>query len=145
MADNKPFHQLTEATSDLVNSFRETNQTTANGVMIIQERNVRFAQNLLSSWTELLTYQVHSIGSLMQQWEHQTQKQQEAFQRLASASMQMSLDFLFAPLSVSGLTVKASWQLDQTSQQTVDAATTTMQREFEQTQPQIPPTFPEAF
>ena len=67
----------------------------------------------------------------MQQWEHQTRKQLETFQRLASASMQMSLDFLFAPLSVSGPTVKASWQLDQTSQQTVDAATTIMQRELE--------------
>ena len=135
MADNKPFHQLTEATSDLVNSLRETNQTSASGVMIIQERNLRFAQNLLSNWTELLMYQVRSTGSLIQQWEHQTQKQQEAFQRLASASMQMSLDFLFASLSISGPAVKASWQLDQTSQQTVDAATTTMQRKLEQAQP----------
>jgi len=120
MTDNKQFNQVNEVTRDLVNSFGETSQTFVNSFVTIQERNLRWTQNLWLNWMELLTQQAESVRSLTQQWGQQTQKQLEVSQRLASASLGLSLDLLSAPLSF-------SWQK-------MDAATTATQRELEHAQ-----------
>jgi len=120
MTDNKQFNQVNEVTRDLVNSFGETSQTFVNSFVTLQERNLRWTQNLWLNWMELLTQQAESVRSLTQQWGQQTQKQLEVSQRLASASLGLSLDLLSAPLSF-------SWQK-------MDAATTAMQRELEHAQ-----------
>lgn len=101
MTDNKQFHQVNDATRDLINSFGETNQTSVNSFVTLQERNLRWAQNLWLSWMELQTQQAESVRSWMQQWQQQTQKQLEASQRLALASLGLSLDWLAAPLAYS--------------------------------------------
>jgi len=119
MTDNKQFNQVNEATRDLVKSFSETSQTFVNSFMTLQERNLRWAQNLWLNWMEILPLQVESVCSLTQQWEQQTQKQLEMSQRLASASLGISLALLPAPLSF-------SWQK-------MDAATTATQHELEHT------------
>jgi hypothetical protein len=98
MTDNKQFHEVNEATRDLVNSFVETSQTFANSFVTIQEHNLRWTQNLWLNWTELLTHQAESLRSLTQQWQQQNQKQQEAFQRLTSTSLGLSQDLLSASL-----------------------------------------------
>ena len=123
MTDNKQFNQVNEVTRDLVNSFGETSQTFVNSFVTLQERNLRWTQNLWLNWMELLTQQAESVRSLTQQWGQQTQKQLEVSQRLASASLGLSLDLLSAPLSF-------SWQK-------MDAATTATQRELEHAQPPI--------
>jgi len=123
MTDNKQFNQVNEVTRDLVNSFGETSQTFVNSFVTLQERNLRWTQNLWLNWMELLTQQAESVRSLTQQWGQQTQKQLEVSQRLASASLGLSLDLLSAPLSF-------SWQK-------MDAATTATQREPEHAQPPI--------
>jgi len=120
MTDNKQFNQVNEVTRDLVNSFGETSQTFVNSFVTLQERNLRWTQNLWLNWMELLTQQAESVRSLTQQWGQQTQKQLEVSQRLASASLGLSLDLLSAPLSF-------SWQK-------MDAATTATQRELEHAQ-----------
>jgi len=120
MTDNKQFNQVNEVTRDLVNSFGETSQTFVNSFVTLQERNLRWTQNLWLNWMELLTQQAESVCSLTQQWGQQTQKQLEVSQRLASASLGLSLDLLSAPLSF-------SWQK-------MDAATTATQRELEHAQ-----------
>jgi len=120
MTDNKQFNQVNEVTRDLVNSFGETSQTFVNSFVTLQERNLRWTQNLWLNWMELLTQQAESVRSLTQQWGQQTQKQLEVSQRLASASLGLSLDLLSAPLSF--------------SQHKVDAATTATQRELEHAQ-----------
>lgn len=120
MTDNKQFNQVNEVTRDLVNSFGETSQTFVNSFVTLQERNLRWTQNLWLNWIELLTQQAESVRSLTQQWGQQTQKQLEVSQRLASASLGLSLDLLSAPLSF-------SWQK-------MDAATTATQRELEHAQ-----------
>jgi hypothetical protein len=101
VVDNKQFQQVQYATWDLVDSFRETSQAVADTLVTLQDRNLRFAQSLFLNWMEVLTQQTQSTQRLQQQWGQQTQKQQDAFQRLASASMQIYLDFLFAPFAFS--------------------------------------------
>jgi hypothetical protein len=123
MTDNKQFNQVNEATRDLVKSFSETNQTFVNSFVTLQERNLRWAQNLWLNWMELLPLQAESVSSLTQQWGQQTQKQLKVSQQLASASLGLSLALLSAPLSI-------SWQK-------MDTATTATQREPEHAQPPI--------
>ena len=97
MADNKQLQQVREATWDMVDSLRETNQAVADSLVTLQDRNLRFSQNIFLSWTDLLTQQTESVQRLQQQWGQQIPKQQDAFQRLAAASVQLSLSFLLAP------------------------------------------------
>ena len=95
MAENK----VHEATGDLVNSFREANQAVAESIVAAQARNLKLAQSLLMNWMEVLKSQVESSQTLIQEVGQQTQKQQEAFQRLARESVALSTDFLLVPLS----------------------------------------------
>jgi hypothetical protein len=84
MTDNKPFQHVQEATSDMVDSFREASQTLANSVMAIQDHNVRLTQGLFLSWIEVLTPQTQSTPRLPS-WRQPTQEQQDACQRQLSS------------------------------------------------------------
>jgi hypothetical protein len=89
MTDNKQFQHVQEASWDMLNSLRETNQTIADAVMTIQDHNLRFTHSILQTWIEMLTPQSQStpyVGS----WEQPTQ-QQDACQRLLS-TQRRSLD-----------------------------------------------------
>ncbi len=101
MAENQQLQQVQEATWGVVDSFRETNQAVVDSLVTLQDRNLRFAQNIFLSWTELLAHQTESVQHLQQQWGQQTRKQQDAFQRLMSTSMQIYMDFLLTPFSFS--------------------------------------------
>ena len=102
MADNnRQSQQVHDASWDLVNSFRETNQTVMDNLVNFQDRNAKFTQNIFLNWMELLTQQTESMQHVQQQWAQQFRKQQDAYQKLASASMQTYMDFLLAPLSFS--------------------------------------------
>ena len=102
MADNKQLQQqVQEASWGMLDSLRESTQEVANSLVSLQDHNARFAQNVFLSWTDLLRQQTESVQHLQQQGIQQTQKQQEAFQKLASASMQVYMEFLLAPFSFS--------------------------------------------
>ena len=101
MADNNQLQQVHEASWKVVDSFRETSQTVTDSLVTIQDHNLKFAQNIFLSWIDLLTQQTESMQHLQQEWEQQTQKRQDAYQKLASASMQVYMNFLFAPFSFS--------------------------------------------
>jgi hypothetical protein len=101
MTDNKQYNQVNDATRDLVNSFGETCQTFINSSVTLQERNLKWPQDLWLKWMELFTLQAESVRSLTQQWGQQTQKQLEASQQLVSSEFGLSLDLLSAPLSFS--------------------------------------------
>jgi hypothetical protein len=119
MADNKQLQQqVQEASWSMVDSLRESSQSVANSMVSLQDHNLRLAQNILLSWTDLLRQQTESMQHLQQQWVQQTQKQQEAFQKLASASMQVYMEFLLAPFSF--------------SRQLIDVTEDTLQHEREQ-------------
>jgi hypothetical protein len=74
-------------------------QSMANGAVAAQERNVKFAQNLLENGTELLKFHGESTRTLMQTLAEQSQKQQEAFQMLARETWDAYMGFFSSPLS----------------------------------------------
>jgi hypothetical protein len=79
MAEKK----ATEIEQELVDSFRETNKAIAESIIATQQRNMKFAQSMFTSTMEVLKSNAEATRALMQQWEQQAQKQQEAFQKLA--------------------------------------------------------------
>lgn len=93
-----PENKVNGATWDLVTSFREVNQAVTESIGAIQAHNLKYAQGLLSNGMEVLKSQVESTQTLIQEVGQQTQKQQEAFQRLARESVGFYIDFLLAPL-----------------------------------------------
>ena len=92
MADNK----LHDASWDLVNSAREANQTVATTMVTILDRNLKFAQSTFLSAIEVLEGETNDMSNLAQAWGQQIQRQQEAFQRLASGTMDTYMNFLRA-------------------------------------------------
>ncbi len=108
MTDNQQFQHVQEASWDVVNSLNAASQTIANSLLTMQQRNLRFAQNLFLSWTELLSQQTKSIQEVQQQWGQQTRMRRDAFQRLAPPSMRIYLDLLRAPFSFSRRMVDAT-------------------------------------
>lgn len=113
MTDNR----IHEASGDVANSVRDTNQALANSLLTVQDRNVKFAHSVFLKWTELLENQTETTQTLMREWGQQIQKQQDAFQRLTSATMEVYLNFLLAPFTF--------------SQQVVQAGRTAMDRELQ--------------
>ncbi len=99
MADNKRLQQVHDVSWDVVNSLRETNQTIADSIKTMQNRNLKFTQGLFSSWMELLTQQTESMQHFQQQWEQQIWEQRDALRKLMPLSIQIYLDFLRAPFS----------------------------------------------
>ena len=86
--------RLSTASSDLVTSMRELNQTVAKTLVTIVDRNLTFAQSLFLSGIEVLEAQTQDLPQLRQVWGQQTQQQQEAFQQLASGMMETFLNIL---------------------------------------------------
>ncbi|HLI69932.1 MAG TPA: hypothetical protein VKV19_09255 [Ktedonobacteraceae bacterium] len=74
-------------------------QRLVDGTIAAQERNTKFAQNVLGNGIEALKGQVDVTRSLMQELGQQFQKQQDAFQALAQESMEAYKDVVFAPLT----------------------------------------------
>jgi hypothetical protein len=131
MTDNKQFQQVQEATLNMVDSLHEANRTLADSVMTMQDHNLRFAQNTFLSWMELLTHQTESVQQFQQQWGPQIQQQQGAFQKLMPPSMQIYMDFLLAPFTLSRKLLEASMTATQREREPVEASMTATRRERE--------------
>lgn len=138
MADNR----INEASWDLVNSFHETSQTVANTLVAVQDRNMKFAQSIFLSGVEVLENQIENTRNLTQEWGQQVQKQQEAYQKLAYATVDIYMNFLRAPLSFYQQFMDATQTATRrgiefaqsTTRQSVDAAAQAAQRTTRQAQ-----------
>jgi hypothetical protein len=64
-----------------------------------QDRNMRYAQSVVESGTELLKNNMEASRQLAQTLIEQSQKQQEAFQSLAHATLESYMDFFTSPFS----------------------------------------------
>lgn len=82
MADNR----ISESSWDLINSWRESNQIVANSVVAMQEINLKVAQSIFLNGVEALERQEEIMRNLTQGLQQQGQKQQSAFEKLASAT-----------------------------------------------------------
>ncbi len=90
MTDNR----IQEASWDVVNSVRDTNQAVASTAVTVLDRNVKFAQNTFLGGIEILEQETDDLRSLTREWGQQVQKQQEAFQKLWFGSMETYMNFL---------------------------------------------------
>ncbi|HEX6555819.1 MAG TPA: hypothetical protein VF026_23875 [Ktedonobacteraceae bacterium] len=138
MADNR----INQASWDLVNSLQDTNQAVANSVVATQEHYLKFTQSLFLSGTEVLENQIESTRNLTQEWGKQAQKQQEAVQRLAYATLDLYTNFLRTPFSfyqkMLDVTTNTALQGLENGQratrQTIDTAENAAQRGLDQAQ-----------
>jgi hypothetical protein len=74
-------------------------ETVVESTVEAQDRNMRFAQSVVESSTELLKSNMEASRQLAQTLLEQSQKQQEAFQSLAQATVESYMDFFTAPFS----------------------------------------------
>ena len=129
MADTR----INEASWDLVDSLHDTNQAVADHFVATQDRNLKFAQNLLLIGIEAVESQTENARHLMDQWVPQLPKQQEAFHRLMNATLDVYLNFLRIPFAYYQEGVHATQRAIQfahhATQQAIEAAGTATQRE----------------
>jgi hypothetical protein len=134
--------RINQATWDLVDSLHDTNQAVADNFVAAQDRNLKFVQNCFLIGIEALESQTENARHLMDQWVKQLPKQQEAFQRLMSATLDVYMNFLRIPFSyyqvVVNVTEAASQRAIQaaqhTTRQAIEATGTATRRELEQAQ-----------
>jgi len=119
MTENKQLQQVHETSWEVIDAIRETSQNVADSLVTIQDRNLKFAQNIFLSWMELITGQTESIEHLQQQWGQQARTRRDTFQKLASASTQIYLDFLRAPFSFSRRLIDETEDAKQEEQEAV--------------------------
>ncbi len=89
MADTRFY----EASSDLVNSVREANQNMANTLVAVLDRNLKCAQRIFMGGGEVLEKVTTDMRNLAQVERQQLPRQSDAFQRLASGLMDLSMNF----------------------------------------------------
>jgi 3-methyladenine DNA glycosylase/8-oxoguanine DNA glycosylase len=90
---------LNEATLKLVNVMRAANQAMANSLVAAQERNVKYAQSILTNGLEVFNSQVVATRDLTQQLLGLSQRQQDAFQALAQEAVDRYIELLRIPLT----------------------------------------------
>ena len=129
--------RINEASWDRVDSLHDTNQAVTDHFVAVQDRNLKFTQNLFLIGIEAMENQAKNDRHLMDQWVQQLPKQQEAFHRLMNATLDVYLNFLRVPFSYYQAVVNATGAVTQRSiplaqhatQQTIEAAGTTSQGE----------------
>jgi methyl-accepting chemotaxis protein len=89
---NKAAERLAETTRD---SFG----TVVDHAVDLQERNVRFAQELVDDSIKELRYQAESNRALTQELVERVERQRDAFQTLLEESVDAYVDLAYAPLS----------------------------------------------
>ena len=89
---NKAAERLAETTRD---SFG----TVVDHAVGLQERNVRFAQELVDDSIKELRYQAESNRALTQELVERVERQRDAFQTLLEESVDAYVDLAYAPLS----------------------------------------------
>ena len=90
MADNR----IHETSREVVNSVREANQAVANTTVTVLDRNLKFAQTTFLSGIEVLERETDDLRNLAREWGQHTHKQQEAFEKVAYATMDTYMNFL---------------------------------------------------
>jgi hypothetical protein len=91
--------RIHQASWDIVDSLHETNQAVADHFVAVQDHNLKFAQQLFLTGTEVIESQVKNTDRLLDLWTQQLPKQQEAFHKMINATLDVYLDFLRLPFS----------------------------------------------
>jgi hypothetical protein len=119
------------ASNEVLNSTRDANQALVNTTVTVLDRNAKFAQTTFLSGIEVLERETDDMRNLGQEWEQQIQRQQEAFQKLASGTMATYMNFSRAWFSL-------SQQVWGATRSAVDRAVPAVQDATQRTQQQSP-------
>jgi hypothetical protein len=77
------------------------------------------AQSLFLGWMDVLTYQMEGDRTMIEQWEQQSQTWQNGSRRPMSSPMQLYMNFLLTPLTLSRKMVEASMPATQREREPV--------------------------
>jgi len=88
-----------KAAERLAGTTRDSFQTVLDHTVGLQERNVRFAQDLVDSSIKELRYQAESNRAMTQELVERAEKQRDAFQTLVEESVDAYMDLAYAPSS----------------------------------------------
>jgi CRISPR/Cas system-associated exonuclease Cas4 (RecB family) len=89
---NKAAERLSETT-------RDSYLTVVDHTVGLQERNVRFAQNMVDGAIKELRYQAESNRTIVGDLVERAEKQRDAFKTLVEESVDSYMDFVYAPFS----------------------------------------------
>lgn len=88
-----------KAAERLAETTRDSYQTVLDHTVGLQERNVRFAQEVVDGSINELRHQAESNRAMTQALVERAEKQRDAFQTLAEESVDAYMDFLYAPFN----------------------------------------------
>ena len=88
-----------KAAERLTGTTRDSFQTVLDHAVGLQERNVRFAQDLVDSSIKELRHQAESNQAMTQELVERAEKQRDAFQTLVEESVDTYMDLVYAPFS----------------------------------------------
>jgi len=88
-----------EAAQKLADGARDSYQAVLDHAIGLQERNVRFMQEMVDGAIKELRYQAESNRAFTQELVERAERQREAFQELVEESVEAYLDLLYAPFT----------------------------------------------
>jgi hypothetical protein len=88
-----------KAAERLAETTRDSYLTVVDHAVALQERNVRFAQNLVDGSIKELRYQAESNRALTRELVERAERQRGAFQTLLGESVDAYMGMLYAPIS----------------------------------------------
>ena len=91
--------KINESAGRLAEASRDAAQAIVDNVVGIQERNMRFAQEVVDSASRELREQAESRRAVVEELIEKAESQRGAFQTVVEESVDAHGDLLFAPLS----------------------------------------------
>ena len=88
-----------EAAEKLAETTRDSYQTVVDHTVGLQERNVRFAQDIVDDSIKELRHQAESNRAMTQELVERFEKQRDAYQALVERSLDAYMDLAYAPFS----------------------------------------------
>ena len=87
------------AAEELAETTRDSYQAVVDHAVGLQERNVRFAQDMVDHSINELRHQVESNRAMTREFVERVEKQREAYQTLGGQSLDAYMYLAYAPLS----------------------------------------------
>ena len=88
-----------QAAEKMAETTRDSYQTVLDQTVNLQERNIRFAQEMVQGSIRELRQQAESNRQMTQQLVERAEQQRDAFQTLVEESVDAYMDLLYAPYS----------------------------------------------
>ena len=91
--------KMNQAVERLAESTRDSYATVVDHTVGLQERNIRFAQDMVEGSVRELRQQAESNRKMTEELVDRAEKQRQAVQTLVEESVDAYMDLLYAPLS----------------------------------------------